>query len=157
MIAGHSSIILMIESQSRYLNALVGEVLRARTQGKTLIITPNVNALHEYNRELQEDLARSSFADSNCSSWYKTKEGKITNNWSGTVVDYQRKLSELRWSDYVLEGTAKDAVKPLQTTHLGRVHEETYISNRSLALMAASMLAVVSGVLLRGSSLLRAH
>ncbi|KAL5339466.1 hypothetical protein BJX70DRAFT_397667 [Aspergillus crustosus] len=154
---GHSSVILMIESQSRYLNAMVGEVLRARTQGKTLAIKPNVEALREYNEELQEVLARSAFADSNCNSWYKTKEGKITNNWSGTVVDYQRKLSKLRWADYVIEGTAKDAIKPLQTTQLGRVHEETYISNRSLALTAASALAVVSGIFLRGTSLMRAH
>ncbi|KAL2870445.1 flavin-containing monooxygenase [Aspergillus lucknowensis] len=156
-LVGHNSIILMIEAQSRYLNALVGEVLRARLQGKTLAIKPHPNALQVYNRELQEVLARSSFADINCSSWYKTEEGKITNNWSGTVVDYQRNLSQVRWSDYVVEGSAKDAVKPRKITHLGRVREESYVSNRFIALTAASVLAVVSGVLLRGSSLLRSR
>lgn len=145
----------MIESQSRYLNALVGKVLQARKQGNTLVIKPDVKALQKYNRELQDALGRSSFADSNCSSWYKTEEGKITNNWSGTVVDYQRKLSQVRWEDYVIEGTAKDAVKPRETTHVGRVREETYITNRSLALTVASVLVVVGGVLARGSSLLR--
>ncbi|KAL4922314.1 hypothetical protein BDW62DRAFT_207625 [Aspergillus aurantiobrunneus] len=154
---GHSSIILMIEAQSRYLNALVGKVLRARTQGKTLAIKPDTDALRKYNQDLQEALARSSFADSNCSSWYKTEEGKITNNWSGTVVEYQKKLSQVRWADYVVEGTAEDAVKPQEITHVGRVREETYFSNRSLALTAASVLAVVGGVLLRGSSLLGAR
>ncbi|KAL4932844.1 flavin-containing monooxygenase [Aspergillus undulatus] len=154
---GHSSIILMIEAQSQYLNAIVGKVLRARAQGKTLAMKPDVDALRKFNQELQAELARSSFADSNCSSWYKTEEGKITNNWSGTVVDYQRNLSKLRWEDYVVEGTAKDIVKPQEVTHLGRVHEETYISNRSLALTAGSVLAVVGGVLLRGSNLLRAR
>ncbi|EAA65042.1 hypothetical protein AN1877.2 [Aspergillus nidulans FGSC A4] len=134
---GHSSIILMIEAQSRYLNALVARVLQARTQGKTLIIKPTVRALQKFNMELQKALARSSFADANCSSWYKTENGKITNNWSGTVVDYQRSLSQVRWADYEVEGTAKDAVRPGEVTNLGRVHEETYISNRSLVLTIA--------------------
>ncbi len=147
----------MIESQSRYLNALVGKVLQARKQGKTLNIKPDIKALQKYNRELQDALARSSFADPNCSSWYKTEEGKITNNWSGTVVDYQRRLSQVHWEDYIIEGTAKDAVKPRETTHVGRVREETYITNRSLALTVASVLVVVGGVLARGSSLLRAR
>lgn len=146
----------MIEAQSRYLNALVGKVLQARKQGKNFVIKPEVHALRKYNQELQEALARSSFADSNCSSWYKTEKGKITNNWSGTVVDYQRNLSKVCWDDYVVEGSAKDAVKPRETTHLGRVREETYISNRSLVLAAASMLVIAGGVLLRVSNLLRA-
>ncbi|KAL4804476.1 hypothetical protein BDV18DRAFT_143233 [Aspergillus unguis] len=154
---GHSSIILMIEAQSRYINAMVNKVLRARARGKTLAITPEVNALRKFNQEIQETLARSSFADANCNSWYKTDEGKITNNWSGTVVDYQRNLSELRWADYDVEGTDKDLIKPGEITHLGRVHEETYLSNRSLALSAASLMAVVGGVLIRGSSLVRAR
>ncbi|KAL2858012.1 hypothetical protein BJY01DRAFT_259074 [Aspergillus pseudoustus] len=154
---GHNSIILMIEAQSRYLNAILGEVLRARAKGKTLSVRPNPDALKRYNRELQEVLAKSSFADSNCSSWYKTEEGKITNNWSGTVVDYQRNLSQVRWSDYVVEGSAKGVVEPRKITHLGRVREESYMSNGSLILTAASVLAVVGGVLLRGSSLLRSR
>ncbi|KAL5050542.1 hypothetical protein BDW71DRAFT_215841 [Aspergillus fruticulosus] len=154
---GHSSIILMIEAQSRYLNALVAKVLKARTQGKTLVLKPTISALRKYNMQLEEALARSSFADANCSSWYKTESGKITNNWSGTVVDYQRNLSQVRWADYEVETTARDAVKPGEVTNLGRVREETYISNRSLALIVASMLAVGGGIFLRWSSLLRAR
>ncbi|KAL4764175.1 flavin-containing monooxygenase [Aspergillus foveolatus] len=141
---GHSSVILMIEAQSRYLNALVARVLQARTQGKTLVIKPNVRALRKYNIELQK------------ASWYKTENGKITNNWSGTVIDYQRSLSQVRWADYEVEGTAKDAVRPGEVTNLGHVHEETYISNRSLALTIAGMLAVAGGVFLRWTSLVRA-
>ncbi|KAL2797748.1 hypothetical protein BJX66DRAFT_323200 [Aspergillus keveii] len=149
---GHNSIILMIEAQSRYLNALVGEVLRARRQGQSLAIKPDPDALERYNRELQQVLATGSFADPKCSSWYKTEEGKITNNWSSTVVDYQRNLSQVRWSDYVVEGSAKDNARTRKTTHLGRVREESYLSNGSLILTAASMFAV-AGVLLRGSLL----
>ncbi|KAL2822032.1 hypothetical protein BJX63DRAFT_377818 [Aspergillus granulosus] len=154
---GHNSIILMIEAQSRYLNALVGEILKARAKGETLALRPRPEALRRYNSELQEVLAKISFADSNCRSWYKTEEGKITNNWSGTVVDYQRNLSQVRWSDYVVEGSAKNVVERRTITHLGRVREESYMGNGSLVLTAVSVLAVVGGVLLRGSSLLRSR
>lgn len=147
----------MVEAQSRYLNVLVGEVLRARGQGKKLAIKPDPSVLREYNRDLQEVLAETSFADPKCQSWYKTDSGKITNNWSGTVVDYQRELSQLRWADYVVEGSGNDASKRPKITHLGRVHEETYFSNSTLALAVVGVLAVIGGFVLRGSSLLRSH
>ncbi|KKK16969.1 hypothetical protein AOCH_002641 [Aspergillus ochraceoroseus] len=154
---GHNSIILMIEAQSRYLSALVGEVLRARLQGKTLVIKPKPSASAEYNHKLQEMLTRTSFADSRCRSWYKTEQGKITSNWSGTVVDYQRQMSQVSWTDYEVDGTAKDAIKSRKVTHLGRVREESSGSYTSLLLTSACVLAVMGGLLLRGSSLLRAH
>jgi cation diffusion facilitator CzcD-associated flavoprotein CzcO len=87
---GHNSIILMIEAQSRYINALIKEVLEARTRGGNLTITVKEEVFEKYNKEIQRKLQGSSFADPNCNSWYKNEEGVITNNWSGTVVEYQR-------------------------------------------------------------------
>lgn len=88
---GHNSIILMIEAQSKYINALIKEVIAARRRGDTLVIEPNDKKLKEYNDEIQAELEKSSFADPTCNSWYKMKEsGKITNNWSRTVVAYQK-------------------------------------------------------------------
>ena len=88
---GHNSIILMIEAQSRYINALIGEVLKARTSGGQLIIKPKATRVEQYNKEIQNELQQSSFNDPNCVSWYKREDnGKITQNWSRTVVDYQK-------------------------------------------------------------------
>ena len=88
---GHNSIILMIEVQSKYINVLIKEVVDARRNGGNLVIEPNATRFKKYNEEIQSELAGSSFADPNCNSWYKVKEsGKITNNWSRTVVDYQK-------------------------------------------------------------------
>ena len=88
---GHNSIVLMIEAQSRYLQVLIKEVMDARSNGGSLVIQPNAKRLQEYNEEIQSELEKSSFADPNCNSWYKVQEsGKITNNWSRTVVDYQK-------------------------------------------------------------------
>jgi len=94
---GHNSIILMIESQSRYINVLIQEVLHARQQGGALVIKPKEKRVKAFNDEIQAELAQSSFADPNCASWYKTASGKITNNWSRTVIDYQKVSSSIMY------------------------------------------------------------
>ena len=75
----------MIESQSRFINAMIGAVLDAKKISKTLALKPKQKRLEEYNKQIQKVLKTTNFADARCNSWYKTKEGIITNNWSGTV------------------------------------------------------------------------
>lgn len=104
MEADRTSIILMIEAQAKYINAMISEVLAARTAGKSLAITPREERLAEFNAEIQKELNESSFADPNCNSWYKRADnGKITQNWSRNVVEYQ-KVSVVvpRWCTCVL-------------------------------------------------------
>jgi hypothetical protein len=43
--------------------------------------------MEAYNVRLQRDLAGSAWAATE-KSWYKTADGTITNNWSGTTVRY---------------------------------------------------------------------
>ena len=81
----------MIEQQSRYINVLIKPVLDARHNGGSLIIQPKESRVKEFNTKLQKSLNKTSFGDSTCSSWYKMKDsGKITNNWSGNVIEYQK-------------------------------------------------------------------
>lgn len=81
----------MIEAQSKFITGQIGEVLAARSEGKTLAITPRDARVAEFNEEIQRELENSSFADPNCNSWYKRKDnGRITQNWSRNVVDYQK-------------------------------------------------------------------
>ena len=74
---------------------MIKEVLKARstvtngTRG-TLVIQPKAERVKSFNDEIQAELQSSSFADPNCGSWYKNKDGIITNNWSRTVVEYQK-------------------------------------------------------------------
>lgn len=105
---GHNSIVLMIEAQSRYINALIGQVLKARVAGGQTVIQPKTEKVRAYNEEIQAELQNSSFADDRCGSWYKRKDtGKITNNWSRDVVQYQKvrcpgfRASLARFTDYV--------------------------------------------------------
>ncbi|KAF2003175.1 flavin-binding monooxygenase-like protein [Amniculicola lignicola CBS 123094] len=158
---GHNSIVLMIEAQSRYLNTLVSAVLDARSRGARIGIQPKEQRTEEFNTEIQTLLEKSSFADPKCGSWYKNEAGKITNNWSGTVVEYQDLLSTVNWEDFeVVEseggdgvyskvegGERKSASKVVfgsgrNETNIGRVHEETSISGVGLVAGMASVIAL---------------
>ncbi|KAJ5020346.1 hypothetical protein J3E73DRAFT_435572 [Bipolaris maydis] len=127
---GHNSIILMIEAQSRYLNALVAAVLDARSRGKRIGLVPNPQRTKAYNDEIQQKLATSSFADPNCSSckvdWedFDVTSVKPVQNGNGVQAE---KEGGLRASKVVF-GTGK------KTTKIGRVHEESYVSNTTLVL-----------------------
>lgn len=146
----------MIEAQSRYINAMVAEVIRARQQGKTLSLKPTKTAMKEYNDRIQALLRNSSFADPNCNSWYKRDDGIITNNWSSTVIDYQHEMSKVQWEDYVAEGSGKDLVRGKKATKVGRVREETLLSNTSLLVGAASAVAM-AGYLVARPKLLKSR
>ena len=75
---GHNSIIYMIEAQ-------VGYVLEALAQARPLAVRPAAQSA--YNEQIQAELARTPWAGS-CTSWYKTPEGKILNNWPGSAQAY---------------------------------------------------------------------
>ncbi|PKX99641.1 flavin-containing monooxygenase [Aspergillus novofumigatus IBT 16806] len=152
---GHNSIILMIEAQSRYISALVSQILQAQRVGHTLALRPKPEVAKTFNEDIQAALRKSSFADPNCSSWYKTEDGRITNNWHSTVVDYQNELSSVRWDDYIAEGSGKALITKKKETHIGRVKEETLISNTSLLWGAASVVVALGGYYLKGRALIR--
>lgn len=145
----------MIEAQSRYISALVSQILHAQKDSQSLALRPKPEAVRKFNEDIQAALRKSSFADPNCSSWYKTEDGRITNNWHSTVIDYQNELSSVRWDDYIAEGTGKSLIGKKKATHIGRVKEETLISNTSLLWGVASVALALGGYYLKGSALLR--
>ncbi len=124
---GHNSVILMIEAQSNYINGLIAPILKAKAQGRRLAIVTKTERVLEWNKELQQRLGGLTFADPNCQSWYKTKEGLITNNWAGTVIEYQKTLANIEWArDLEVLGDGKEVVTK-DKTHVGRVVEETVV------------------------------
>lgn len=149
---GHNSIILMIEAQSRYLNTLVSAVLDARNRNARIGLMPKQTTTEAFNHKIQAVLEKSSFADPNCASWYKNTEGRITNNWSGTVIEYQDTLSTVNWDDFEVSQPANKESESAsrvvfgagrKQTRIGRVHEETYLSTSTLVLGVVS--TVVAG------------
>jgi hypothetical protein len=154
---GHNSIILMIEAQSRYINGLIGPVLEARAGGRALSLTPRLDVLDRYNATLQSELQRSAFGDPRCHSWYKNDAGLITNNWSRTVVEYQKMVETVDLADFVVDGSGAERVRGKTKVHVGRVREETLVSDRALVLAtgAVTTAALLGGWMLRNSRYLQ--
>ncbi|KAL2823959.1 hypothetical protein BJY01DRAFT_256552 [Aspergillus pseudoustus] len=139
---GHNSIILMIEAQSRYLAALLDPIIRAKEEGRAIAVQPRTEIVREFNQALQARLATSSFADPTCRSWYKTAEGRITNNWPGTVVEYQRGLSLVRWTDYLKTGDVEgEYIGQKKESKIGYVEEVWPISKGTLLVGLSAALA----------------
>lgn len=131
----------MIEAQSRYITTMIHKITATLSRNQTLKITPSPIILSKYNEEIQARLNKSTFASENCRSWYKNPEGKITNNWCGSVVEYQQRVSQIDWDDYVVDGTGKAMLGEGEKTMIGRVVEES-----SLATSLLPVLGVVSMV-----------
>lgn len=91
---GHNSIIYMIEAQVDY-------VLQALAAGRPLSVKAEV--MERYNDDLQQQLANTPWAGT-CTSWYKTADGKILNNWPHTARAYAEAVA-------VFDPAAYDVVK----------------------------------------------
>jgi hypothetical protein len=142
----------MIEAQSRYISEMISKVTNAYEQGNTLTIVPSKAIVESFNEEIQARLQKSTFASSGCRSWYKNTEGKITNNWCGSVVEYQDRVSVIDWSEYEINGTGAVEVESQSKSKIGRVVEET--STSLLPVLGITSMAVIAATyLVRPSSI----
>ncbi|EEQ87527.2 monooxygenase [Blastomyces dermatitidis ER-3] len=152
---GHNSIILMIEAQTKYIQAMINAVLKARQVGESLTILPDPKRVDAFNDELQSTLETTSFAHPSCRSWYKRADGKVTNNWSGTVVQYQKILSRVNWADFILDGYGAQQLRVRQKkTYVGRVREESLFTYRTWLVTMIGLLGTWVLLARRGSLVL---
>jgi hypothetical protein len=145
---GHNSIILMIEAQSRYLNALIAKVIQAKKSGLSLALSPKLDVVEKYNDWIQDRLQKSTFADPSCRSWYKTADGQVLNNWCGTAVEYQEMMSTVEWQHYEAEGSGKRLVQTGTLDRLGRVFEESSIVQKNMEGIIAGSVVLLAGAFL---------
>lgn len=95
---GHNTITFMIERQVEYTVKALGEMHKAGARS----IEVTKAAQDRFNRELQAALAKTTWADPGCRSWYKTADGRITQNWSSHTRDYAKATANVAMSDYTL-------------------------------------------------------
>ena len=81
---GHNSILMMLEAQFGAILQALG--LQERADGASLDVREDVMADHD--AAVQAQMNNSAWAG-NCNSWYKDANGRVINNWSGTVQEYQ--------------------------------------------------------------------
>ncbi len=80
---GHSSILFMIECQTRY----VLSCLRLLAHRGARALEVSEGAMRRYNEELQAELRRTVWG-AGCNNWYRDASGKITNNWASFTTAY---------------------------------------------------------------------
>ncbi|MFM7062497.1 MAG: flavin-containing monooxygenase [Actinomycetes bacterium] len=84
---GHNSILFMIEQQVGHVVQLLQRMVVERLAA--LEVTPE--AQERFEGFVDSAVARTVWAE-DCSSWYKTDSGRVTNNWPGPTVAYRRRL-----------------------------------------------------------------
>lgn len=89
---GGSSIIGMLEAQSRYVAQAVAEI------GRSGPIEVRAERAAAYDTEMQGRLGESVW--SSCASWYRDPSGRITTNWPGTVREYQQRTARFDVADF---------------------------------------------------------
>jgi cation diffusion facilitator CzcD-associated flavoprotein CzcO len=92
----HNSVVSMLEAQHRYIAQAVQFIAADAT--RLLEVDPAV--VEKFNAHVQEELEKSAFS-SDCSSWYKNEDGRVINNWSGTVNEYRAHTQDLQLDDYL--------------------------------------------------------
>ena len=90
---GHNSIIFMIEAQADY----VLQALDAIGEAGPLSVRQEVS--DAYNADLQKALAVTPWAGT-CTSWYKTADGRILNNWPHSARAYAKAVERFELEAY---------------------------------------------------------
>jgi len=86
---GSGSIIYMLERQQRYL----AKLLLARERENWAYVDLRIDAQIVYAREMQQRSAGTTYSG-DCQSWYKTADGRNTNNWVGSMLEFSRRTRE---------------------------------------------------------------
>ncbi len=94
---GHSSILFMVERAADYVVALLAEM--GRTGARTAEV--RTAAHRTFSADVQERMAQTAWVG-NCTSWYKTAAGRITNNWPGFTTQYWWRTRRRRAQDWSL-------------------------------------------------------
>jgi len=95
---GHTSVILMLESQ---LELMIGALKHMRREGLTSI-EPRRDVHERYFAELQEDVKGTVWTSGGCESWYLDVNGRLTSLWPRSTLAF-RKRTRFRPAEYVLE------------------------------------------------------
>jgi cation diffusion facilitator CzcD-associated flavoprotein CzcO len=92
---GHNSIIFMLECQTGY----IVRCIRAILERPLRYLDVRREVMDAYNARLRVELERTVWAATG-KSWYKTEDGTITNNWSGSTLRYWWRTRRVAWRDY---------------------------------------------------------
>jgi cation diffusion facilitator CzcD-associated flavoprotein CzcO len=100
---GHTSIVVMIEAQVRYLVDLLGQVDRAGLG----VVEAREDVQRAYNTELQRKLVGTVWDIGGCNSWYLDKQGRNTTLWPTFTFTFMRQLRTADLDEYDVRPAAR--------------------------------------------------
>ncbi|MFJ4952585.1 flavin-containing monooxygenase [Streptomyces sp. NPDC088760] len=86
---GHNSVILTLEAQAVHIARCVALLADRRAAGAGAVMEATPQALQAWQERVDEGSAHTVWAGS-CTSWFKTGDGVLTNNWPFRTTLYQR-------------------------------------------------------------------
>ena len=95
---GHSSMVFMIESQTRF---ILDALALLDAQGATAIDTRR-DRQDAFNAEVQRRLRGSVWNSGGCRSWYLDADGHNRTVWPGYTFDYRRRVRKVHPADHEL-------------------------------------------------------
>ena len=104
---GHSSVLLMLEAQI----GLVRQAVRLLDGTGSASIEPTAQAQRGWNRQVDARMRRTVWVAGGCTSWYLDETGRNSTLWPGTTYSFERALSRLDPTDYVLRPRRRTAVR----------------------------------------------
>ncbi|MBY6707596.1 MULTISPECIES: flavin-containing monooxygenase [unclassified Rhodococcus (in: high G+C Gram-positive bacteria)] len=85
---GHTSVILMFESQIAYIEKAMRRAMTARGS-----IEPTARAQAEYSTDIDDLTDGTVWTSGGCSSWYLDPAGRNSNLWPGSILGYRRRAT----------------------------------------------------------------
>ncbi|MCX6471278.1 MAG: NAD(P)/FAD-dependent oxidoreductase [Corynebacteriales bacterium] len=101
---GHTSIILMLEAQMKY----VVQAVERLDAGRARAVQVRADVERRSNLALQSALSKTVW-EQGCTSWYRTASGRNTNNWPASTAHYIRVMRSLDESEFEWTPTDRSA------------------------------------------------
>jgi cyclohexanone monooxygenase len=95
---GHSSMVLIIESQVAYIR----ETIRAMRRNAYATVEPTAAAQQRWNADIQRRMKRTVWNTGGCSSWYLDEHGRNTVLWPRTTFKFRELLARFDVSAYTV-------------------------------------------------------
>jgi cation diffusion facilitator CzcD-associated flavoprotein CzcO len=94
---GHSSMLLMIESQATY----ISDAIKKMKDKGLASVEVKTASQHDYNEDITRQLAGTVWSVGGCSSWYKrAANGRNTTLWPGFTFTFMRRLMSFDVENY---------------------------------------------------------
>lgn len=93
---GHSSVIIMLEAQLKY----VTEALITMDTNKISVLSVKEKVHNEYNQWIQSKLKKSVWFLGGCHSWYQNAEGEVTTIWPDFTWIYRLIMNNFDLQNY---------------------------------------------------------